>query len=247
VPPGRGENDALARRAPTPRSWYIAPVPTPRCLAKVKRGEQVRIIVENGTCRQPGNGTLKAMFEDRKSVFVDLLKWNVPVLDGRFEIDQFDDEHATYIIIADGRGDHLGSARLLPTTRPHILGSLFPDLCAAPPPAGPRVFEITRFCLSRRQTAASRRSTRNRLVSALAWHALKHGILTYTGVAEMAWLQQILAFGWNCRPLGAPVRHPSGMIGALAIEIAPDTPELLAANGVWDLAGKPSIEIPEAA
>ena len=46
---------------------------------------------------------LRSMFEARKSVFVDLLKWDVPVLDGRYEIDQFDDGHATYLIVADER------------------------------------------------------------------------------------------------------------------------------------------------
>lgn len=204
-------------------------------------------IVENGLGKRCGDRTLSAMFEDRKSIFVDLLKWDVPVLDGRFEIDQFDDAHATYVIIADGDGDHLGSARLLPTTRPHILGSLFAGLCAAPPPAGPAVAEITRFCLSRRQNAASRRRTRNRLVTALVWHALENGIRTYTGVAEIAWLQQILAFGWNCRPLGAPQHLQCGLVGALAIEIGPDTPDLLAATGIWDLAADPAPSVAEAA
>ena len=207
----------------------------------------MEILIESG-CQGPSNSyTLRAMFEDRKSIFVDLLRWDVPVLDGRFELDQFDDGRATYLIVADEQGDHLGSARLLPTTRPHILGSLFLDLCAAPPPTGPQVYEITRFCLSRRQNAVSRRATRNRLVSGLAWHALAHGIQTYTGVAEIGWLQQILAFGWDCRPLGTPVRHASGMIGALAIEIGSDTPKLLAENGIWDLAGEPLTGIREAA
>lgn len=205
------------------------------------------ILVECGGAGPSRSRTLRAMFEDRRHVFVDLLKWDLPVLDGRFELDEFDDEHATYLIIADEHGDHLGSARLLPTTRPHILGSLFSNLCAAPPPSGPQVFEITRFCLSRRQNAASRRLTRNRLVSCLAWHALEQGIRTYTGVAEIAWLQQILAFGWDCRPLGAPVRHVSGMLGALAIEISPETPDLLAANGIWELAGEAAAPIPQAA
>jgi acyl-homoserine lactone synthase len=205
------------------------------------------IIVEGGRS-DPGSGrTLRAMFEDRKSVFVDLLKWDVPVLDGRFEVDEFDDQHAIYIIIANEEGDHLGSARLLPTIRPHILDSLFASLCAAPPPKGPAVAEITRFCLSRRQNAAARRRTRNQLVTALAWHALEHGSRTYTGVAEIAWLQQILAFGWDCRPLGAPVPVECGMIGALAIEIRSDTPDLLAANGIWDLAADAAPRIPQAA
>ena len=88
------------------------------------------IIVEQGRSGACTDATLRAMFEDRKKVFVDLLKWDVPVLDGRFEIDGFDNSHATYIIIADDQGDHLGSARLLPTTRPHILNMLFAELCA---------------------------------------------------------------------------------------------------------------------
>jgi N-acyl-L-homoserine lactone synthetase len=192
------------------------------------------IIVQSGPGEMHSGRALRTMFEDRKSVFVDLLGWDVPVLDGRFELDQFDDSHATYVIVADGSGDHLGSARLLPTTRPHILGSLFPQLCADRPPTGPDVFEITRFCLSRRHNAKERRNARDRLVGALARHALETGIRTYSGVAELAWLQQILAFGWDCRPLGPPARLDCGFLGALAIHITPETPALLAANGIGD-------------
>ena len=205
------------------------------------------VIVEHGEQEPPGSRTLRAMFEDRKSVFVDLLQWDLPVLEGRFELDEYDDEHATYLIVADDCGDHLGSARLLPTTRRHILGDLFAQLCTAPPPTGDTVFEITRFCLSRRQTAAERRRTRNQLVSALAIYALEAGIRTFTGVAEIGWLQQILAFGWDCRPLGAPARSDCGILGALAIEITTETPGLLAANGVWEPVGEPGIRVPQAA
>lgn len=205
------------------------------------------VIVENGRSVSQCDRTLRAMFEDRKSVFVDLLKWDLPVLDGRFELDQFDNEAATYLIIADEAGDHLGSARLLPTDRPHILATLFPYLCASTPPSGPTVFEITRFCLSRRQKSAERLRTRNELVSALAWYALDVGIRTYTGVAEIAWLQQILAFGWKCEPLGIPVRHDCGMIGALAIEVTSDTPALLAANHIWQPVRDASVPVAQAA
>jgi N-acyl-L-homoserine lactone synthetase len=191
------------------------------------------VIVENGGAGLPEDRTLRQMFEARKRVFVDLLKWDVPVLDRRFELDEFDDQRATYIIVADGSGNHLGSARLLPTTRPHILGDLFPELCAGPVPAGPDIFEITRFCLGRTQGALARRETRNRLVSALVRFALEQGIHTYTGVAEMGWLQQILAFGWDCRPLGAPLPLRGRLTGALAIGISGETPVLLDRNGIW--------------
>jgi acyl-homoserine lactone synthase len=205
------------------------------------------VIAKKGFSGARDDRTLRAMFEDRKSIFVDLLQWDVPVLEGRFEIDQFDTPAATYVIVADEARDHLGSARLLPTMRPHILGGMFAGLCAAPPPTGANIFEITRFCLSRRQDRLSRRATRNALVSALVSHALEAGIETYTAVAEMAWLQQILAFGWNCRPLGPPARFDCGTIGALAIEITPDTPALLVRNDIWKEVGEPLVRFPEAA
>jgi N-acyl-L-homoserine lactone synthetase len=204
------------------------------------------MIVENGFAGLPKLRTLRTMFEDRKSVFVDLLKWDLPVLADRFEVDQFDDEDATYIIIADRSGDHLASARLLKTTKPHILGTMFRQLCAAEPPQAPNILEITRFCLSRRQNAASRAMARRELVSGLVAYALASGIQTYTGVAEFAWFQQILAFGWDCRPLGVPIKLDCGTVGALAIEITPETPRLLAANAMWEQPN-PAFQIAEAA
>jgi N-acyl-L-homoserine lactone synthetase len=191
------------------------------------------ILAECGESGLSGSDTLRAMFRARKEVFVDLLGWDVPVLGGEYEIDAFDDERAEYLIVAGEGGRHLGSARLLRTTGSHILGSLFPSLCASHVPVGPGILEITRFCLDRNQHSLERRLTRNRLISALVTFALRRGIHTYTGVAEVGWLQQILAFGWKCRPLGVPRHLECGTLGALAIEIDPNTPQLLEANGIW--------------
>lgn len=183
-----------------------------------------------------GASALRTMFEARKLVFVDLLKWDVPVVAGRFELDQFDDEHAVYLVALGGEGEHLASARLLRTTRPHLLDSLFADLCAVPPPRGPNVLEITRFCVDRRLPARRRLEARNLLVSAIADFALLRGVTTYTGVAEIGWLQQILAFGWSCHPLGLPVLRDGKMLGALRIDIDAGTPALLASNAIYSAA-----------
>lgn len=177
--------------------------------------------------RPASDAVLRAMFAARKSVFVDLLKWDVPVLDGRYEVDQFDDVYATYLVLAEPDGRHLGSARLLPTTRPHILDSFYADLCEDAPPRDADIFEITRFCLDRRLTAHERRQVRDTLVSALVDHALATGISAYSAIAEMGWFQQILAFGWRCMPLGLPRIIDGAMLAALRIEITPETPSLL--------------------
>lgn len=185
------------------------------------------------TTLNAGGMALDAMFAARKNVFVDLLRWDVPVRDGRHEIDQFDDAYARYLLLLTDDGRHLASTRLLPTTRPHILDSLFPTLCEGAPPRGADVFEITRFCLDRTLKASDRRRARDQLVTAIVEHGINHGITGYTGVAETGWFQQILRFGWDCRPLGLPMIHARGVLHGLHIAIEQDTPGLLAAKGIW--------------
>lgn len=191
------------------------------------------VVTGNGIEQALSGRVFRSMFEERKRVFVDLLGWDVPVLARRYEIDQFDDDEAVYIVITDDAGEHAGSARLLQTDRPHILDTIFPNLCDGVPPTGPTVREITRFCLARRLKACERLATRNRLVSALVEYALTNGILTYTGVAEWAWFQQILAFGWECLPLGLPDSNDPRGLSAMRINIASDTPHLLRQSGIF--------------
>lgn len=183
---------------------------------------------------------LRSMFEARKRVFIDLLKWDLPALAGRFELDQFDDVRATYLVVTDEEANHLASARLLRTTRPALLDSLFAGLVEGAPPRGRDVLEITRFCLSPGIGARQRRSARDTLLVGLADYALAKGIHTYTGVAELAWFRQIQGFGWDCRALGEPVLHRGQALVALRIDIDASTTAKLADAGIVAVAPAPS-------
>lgn len=176
---------------------------------------------------------LSQMYQERKRVFIDLLGWDLPALDGRYEIDQFDTPATIYLIIARSDGGHLGSLRLLPTTQPHVLGSIFPLLCEGAPPQAPDVWEISRLCLSRSIRAAERRMVRDQLATAATLFALEKGIRAYCCVADMPWLSQLLSFGWRCEPLGPPQELPCGTLGALNIHIGEGTPALMQDAGVW--------------
>lgn len=176
---------------------------------------------------------LRAMFEARKRVFVDLLKWQVPVINGRFELDQFDTTGAEYLILTDRADAHRASARLLRTDGPHILADLFSELCQGPVPSGPTCREITRFCLEPGLTARERREARNQLVTALADHALRSGITDYTGVASPGWFEQIAGFGWDCRALGEARQLGAHRLVALHIRIDAQTASGLAASGIY--------------
>lgn len=167
----------------------------------------------------PGNAAMRAMFAARKRVFVDMLQWDLPVLEDMYEIDQFDTPDAEYLILLDDDGEHRASARLLPTTVPHLLGNLYSWLCDEAVPRSPSIWEISRFCIDPRQTASERRGARNELVTALADYALRHAISDYTGVAEWNWFQKIMRFGWSCRPLGHATDEGASKLVALRIRI----------------------------
>jgi N-acyl-L-homoserine lactone synthetase len=176
---------------------------------------------------------LDQMFEDRKAIFVDLLKWGL-AHDGRRERDAFDDEYAEYLIVNDrDSGEHFASLRLLRTDRPHILGSLFASLCDGAVPTGPDIREISRMCLSPRHRGPERIVFRNLLASAMTEYALLTGIRAYTGVAEMGWMSRVLSAGWRCQPLGMPQRLGGATIGALMIHIDPDTIRRLQVSGKY--------------
>jgi N-acyl-L-homoserine lactone synthetase len=183
------------------------------------RGDLDMVEVVTAANRQQFGYQLLSMFEDRKRVFVDLLRWDLNV-SGRFEIDQFDDEVASYLLISDDGGNHMGSMRLLRTDRPHILGSLFSYLCDDGVPANQDTFEITRLCLCPQLPAAKRVRLRNQLISAMVDYALLRGIRAFTGVVNERFRSQVLEMGWRCRPLGPSQLVHGSMIGAFSCESA---------------------------
>jgi len=176
---------------------------------------------------------LRTMFADRKRLFVDLFGWDVPVVDGEFEIDQFDTAGAVYIIAADEEGQHAASMRLLPTTQPHVLDTLFSHLCPIGVPVGHTIWESTRLCLPQRHGAARRRELRNALISTMIDVALERGIEGLTGVIPEPFRKEVLAMGWQAEPLGPAVRIPGGPIGAFLIHVQADTPDRLRWTGVY--------------
>ncbi|OJY61811.1 MAG: autoinducer synthase [Sphingobium sp. 66-54] len=176
---------------------------------------------------------LQSMFADRKRLFVDLFGWDVPVVDGRYEIDQFDGPGTVYVIAADAEGQHEASMRLLPSTGPHVLGTLFPHLCPFGVPVGETTWESTRLCLPQRHGAGRRRELRNALICAMVDIALERGIERYTGVIPDAFRKDVLAMGWQAEPLGPVVRIKGGLIGAFLVHVHSDTPARLRWTGVY--------------
>ncbi len=81
----------------------------------------------------------------RHKVFVEQLGWQLQTQEGA-ELDQFDRPDTVYVVAQDDKGHVFGCARLLPTTRPYLLGEVFPQLLnGLQPPCSPDVWELSRF------------------------------------------------------------------------------------------------------
>ncbi|WP_339531013.1 acyl-homoserine-lactone synthase [Pseudomonas mucidolens] len=83
----------------------------------------------------------------RHAVFIQRLGWKVAGTHRNqdLEFDQFDDEHTHYVIAHDSDGAIVGCTRLLPTTRPFLLGEVFPHLCDRAPTSNSTTWEISRY------------------------------------------------------------------------------------------------------
>ncbi len=171
---------------------------------------------------------LNEMHRVRKAVFVDRLGWDVPVVEGEYEIDQFDTENAVYLInIDEATGQHLASVRLLSSTKPNVLTDIFAALCQGGPPNSSDTWEITRLCTSPGLPRDVAARARHKLAVALVEYGLLHGICRYTCVIEVQNIPTLIAPGWCCNPLGPPKTINGAMLGAFALSIVPTTLDLM--------------------
>ena len=168
---------------------------------------------------------LDEMYRHRKRVFVDWLKWRIPVANGTHEIDPFDDDEAVYLLEIDRQGRHLASIRLLPTERPHLLSEVFPQLCEGPIPRGDEVWELTRFCVSPDVPKHDTLRLMNLMWTSVVEYAVANRITQYTCVTHMAFLSQILSAGWDTMPLGLPKMVDDGLVGAVLFRVSRATLE----------------------
>ena len=90
---------------------------------------------------------IKAELESyRYKVFVEHLGWDLPIAQTGSELDQFDRPDTLYVVVKDAADRICGCARLLPTTHPYLLNTMFPGLFGnQTPPSSVDVWELSRY------------------------------------------------------------------------------------------------------
>ncbi len=152
---------------------------------------------------------LLQMYHDRKRVFVDGLGWRLKNPGSWLEVDDFDNEHAVYLMAREAEsGAHMGSVRLLPTTKPHMMDSLFEALCPEGVIRESGTWEISRLVASTNGRAGTRLLRVHRLLAlGLVEFAELNDIQRYVLVAETPRVPALLSVGWKVTPLSLPAEY----------------------------------------
>jgi acyl homoserine lactone synthase len=168
-----------------------------------------------------------AIAQYRHKIFIERLGWQLPVENG-MERDQFDRPDTLYVIARNANGAICGCARLLPTTRPYLLGDIFPNLLAGMPvPCDDETWELSRFAVasidaeSTSQTEAAR-NTRALLAAAIK-SAAEHGARRLITVSPLGIERLLNRMGVHAHRAGPPVLVDGKPVFACWIEIDEQT------------------------
>ncbi|MGL1920830.1 MAG: GNAT family N-acetyltransferase [Hyphomicrobiales bacterium] len=95
------------------------------------------------------------MFRLRTKIFHEKMGWDVKVNSDGLEIDEFDAGDVMYVVCLDKQMRLLGTARLLKTTSPTMLSTVFNCLISdGSTPNSPTIWESTRFAVDTENVSA---------------------------------------------------------------------------------------------
>lgn len=80
----------------------------------------------------------------RREIFVERLGWDLPCV-GDLEYDSFDTPAAHYVVVIDDNDSVCAVSRLIPTTAPYMIKSLWPDWPEMGCPGNDKIWEASRF------------------------------------------------------------------------------------------------------
>jgi len=183
----------------------------------------IRIVTKDNAERHLGS--LHQMHRIRKAVFKDRLGWDVKV-SGGLEVDEYDALGPSYLLSIDRSGTLNGCVRLLPTTGPNMLRDIFPSFVTkAALPCGERVWEASRFAVSRNSTAAElgiSQTTYDLLIGVLKF-GLSNGISMIACVVDVRMERILRRAGWQLERLGPAHRIGNTIAMAGQLEVSAQT------------------------
>ncbi len=157
----------------------------------------------------------------RKKVFIDENGWDLPHSNGR-EYDQYDDEHAIYILEYEANGDLVHSQRMRPTLRGSMLTDIFSSALADGPDSiiDDKTWEMTRGFVTPKYRVAARDDIRAAMRLTILQLAQNAGIRRIVNFIDVRLLPYFINSAYRFKPLGLPIGYGTGSGIAIEIEVS---------------------------
>jgi acyl-homoserine lactone synthase len=142
----------------------------------------------------------------RYEVYIVERKWDGLQVRNGLEYDQFDDDDTIYILAIEN-GRVVGGGRMYPTTKPHLMSDVCPQLANVKGvPIGPDIFEWTRLYVVKDMRDGGRYGSAivGQLFSGGLEYALEEGMTELSLQFEAFWFPRLQQHGWKIKPLGLP-------------------------------------------
>lgn len=151
---------------------------------------------------------LEQSFQMRAKV-VKHWQWKIPDADPYRDVDDYDKEDTVYFFDLDEKTNAIvGTVRLNPTTKPHLLSDVFAYLCKEPVPQSPYICEVTRYMTDTLDFPEWQNlRSRARLAWSLNQYALQNNIRQMTWLTTVPLYRKMINL-WPTKPLGLPTYFP---------------------------------------
>lgn len=175
---------------------------------------------------------IQETFKVRHEVFVEGRGWSALARPDKIERDQFDDEHACYLIRIDGDGHPIGGMRLLRTDKPYLLKNVLTQyITMEEPPEDPDIYEISRFWVHPKLNRTAGVSiVWQDLQCALAEFAIRLGISRFIHLTDMFLHEKYCQMDVSIQELGLPTKYDEGVAIASYLRIPSDFYATLQSN-----------------
>jgi acyl-homoserine lactone synthase len=149
---------------------------------------------------------IELCYKFRHRFFVDGLKWEaLRRSDGR-DVDEFDVPGIVHIVGVD-QGEVFSYSRLLPTTRPHLLNTIYPQMLEGnPEPVGETIWEWTRCAVDpkRREGRKAADPATTGMTLGVIETCVMLGIEALHVQTHPMLLTRLMELGFKCKPLALP-------------------------------------------
>ena len=141
--------------------------------------------------------------------------------DGR-ERDEFDTEHAVYLLGLDKEGSVTAGSRLVPTIKPHLMKNVFAHIVTLGEiPQDEDVYEWTRYFLTHQPAdRAQRRREAGELLCAMFEYGLFARLTRISLVCDTFFLPMMDEAHWKVTKLGEPAPYNEGVCIAVTFEVS---------------------------